>query len=98
MLFPWKQIMLLQFKEIFLFFKICSRIFMIFLKSNWSSDFGHAETGNGATKRVLLRREFFPASGFFVHMRQFHFNSYSFSFFGSDFFSKWFSQSIDSSF
>ena len=25
----------------------------------WSSDFGHAETGNGAKKRVVLRREFF---------------------------------------
>ena len=30
-----------------------------FLKSNWSSDFGHAETVNGAKKRVVLRREFF---------------------------------------
>ena len=26
---------------------------------NWSSDFGHAETGNGAEKLVVLRREFF---------------------------------------
>ena len=26
---------------------------------NWSSDFGHAETGNGAKKRVVLRRGFF---------------------------------------
>ena len=41
-----------------MFFKIGSHIFMI-LKSNWSSDFGHAETGNGAKKRVVLRREFF---------------------------------------
>ena len=30
-------------------------------KSNWSSDFGHAETGNGAEKRVVLWREFFFA-------------------------------------
>ena len=31
-----------------------------FRKSNWSSDFGHAvETGNGAKKRVVLRREIF---------------------------------------
>ena len=30
-----------------------------FLKSNLSSYFGHAETGNGAKKRVVLRREFF---------------------------------------
>ena len=30
------------------FFKICSHIFMI-LESNWSSGFGHAETGNGAS-------------------------------------------------
>ena len=33
--------------------------FSWFLKSNWSSDFGHAETGNGAKTRVVLRREFF---------------------------------------
>ena len=26
---------------------------------DWSSDFGHAETGNGAKKRVVLQREFF---------------------------------------
>ena len=31
-----------------------------FSKSNWSSDFGHAETGNGAKKRVVLRDEIFP--------------------------------------
>ena len=36
------------------FFKICSHIFMI-LKSNWSGDFGHAETGNGAKKRVVFQ-------------------------------------------
>ena len=29
------------------------------LKSNWSSDFGHAETGNGAKKELVFRREFF---------------------------------------
>ena len=40
------------------FFQICSHIFMIF-KSKWSSDFGHAETGNGAKKRMVLRRDFF---------------------------------------
>ena len=28
------------------------------LKSNSGSDFGHAETGSGAEKRVVLRREF----------------------------------------
>ena len=33
--------------------------FSRFLKSNWSSDFGHAETGSGAKKRVVLRREIF---------------------------------------
>ena len=33
--------------------------FSWFFKSNWSSDFGHAETGNGAKKRGVLRREFF---------------------------------------
>ena len=32
------------------------------LKSNWSSDFGHAETGNGAKKRLVLRREFFRSN------------------------------------
>ena len=26
--------------------------------SNYSSDFGHAETASGAKKRVVLRREF----------------------------------------
>ena len=33
--------------------------FSWFLKSNWSSDFGHAEAGSGAKDRVLLPREFF---------------------------------------
>ena len=32
--------------------------FSFFLESNWSGDFGHAETGNGAKKRVVLSREF----------------------------------------
>ena len=41
-----------------IFFKSCSHIFMI-LKPNWSNDFGHVETGNGAKKRVVLRRESF---------------------------------------
>ena len=36
--------------------------FSIFLKSNSSSDFGHAETGNGAIKRVVLRRDFFRSN------------------------------------
>ena len=40
------------------FFKICSHICMIF-EVNWSSDFGHTETGSGAKKRVVLRREIF---------------------------------------
>ena len=31
--------------------------FSWFLKSNWSSDFGHAETRSGEKKRVVLRRE-----------------------------------------
>ena len=42
------------------FFVRSVHTFSRFLKSNWSSDFGHAETGNGAKKRVVLRREFFP--------------------------------------
>ena len=42
----------------YVFLKICSHIFMI-LKSNWSSDFGHSETGNGAKKRVVLRLKIF---------------------------------------
>ena len=29
-----------------------------FLKSNWSSDFGHPEAGSGAKKRVILRCDF----------------------------------------
>ena len=33
--------------------------FSLFLRSNCSSDFGHAETGSGVKKRVVLRREFF---------------------------------------
>ena len=33
--------------------------FSWFLESNWSGDFGHAETGSEAKKRVVLRREFF---------------------------------------
>ena len=41
-----------------MFLKICLHIFMI-LKSNWSGDIGHAETGSGAKKRVVLRREYF---------------------------------------
>ena len=42
-----------------LFFLRSVHTFSWFLKSNWSGDFGHAETGNGAKKRVVLRREFF---------------------------------------
>ena len=56
----------LQFKEfelywgaVFFFFLRSVHTFSWFLKSNWSSDFGHAETGNGAKKRVVLRREIF---------------------------------------
>ena len=54
----------LQFKEFELywgavFFLRSVHTFSLFLKSNWSSDFGHAETGNGAKMRVVLRREFF---------------------------------------
>ena len=33
--------------------------FSWFLKSNWYSHSGHAETGSGAKKREVLRREFF---------------------------------------
>ena len=33
--------------------------FSWFLKSNWSSDFDHAETGSGAKKRVVLGVTFF---------------------------------------
>ena len=41
------------------FFLRSVHTFSWFLKSNWSSDFGHAETGSGAKKRVVLRREIF---------------------------------------
>ena len=34
-------------------------IFSWFLKSNWSNDFGHAEIGSGAKKRVVLWFEIF---------------------------------------
>ena len=57
----------LQFKEFELywgavFFLRSVHTFSWFLKSNWSSDFGHAETGNGAKKRVVLRREIFRSN------------------------------------
>ena len=42
-----------------MFFLRSVHTFSWFLKSNWSSDFGHAETENGAKKRVALRREIF---------------------------------------
>ena len=32
-------------------------IFLGFLKSNWGGYFGHAETGIGAKKQVVLRRK-----------------------------------------
>ena len=54
---------LLQFKEFELYwgavFLRSVHAFPWFLKANWNNDFGHAETGNGAKKRVVLRREFF---------------------------------------
>ena len=61
-----KIVSFLQFEEFELywgavFFLRSVQTFSSFLKSNWSSDFGHAETGNGAKKRVVLRREFFFA-------------------------------------
>ena len=43
----------LQFKESELYWGA------VFLRSNWSGDFGHAETGSGSKKRVVLRREIF---------------------------------------
>ena len=54
----------LQFKEFELywgavFFLRSVHTFSRFLKSNLSSDFGHAETGSGAKKRVILRRDIF---------------------------------------
>ena len=36
--------------------------FLWFLKSNWSSDFGNAETGSGCEKRVVLRRDIFHSN------------------------------------
>ena len=44
--------------SVYVFFLRSVHTFSWFLKSNWSGDFGHAETGNGAKKRVVLRREF----------------------------------------
>ena len=50
---------LLQFKKFELYwgavFLRSVHTFSCFLKSNWSSDFGHAETGSGAKKQVILR-------------------------------------------
>ena len=42
-----------------LFYLRSVHTFSWFLKSNWSSDFGHPEAGSGAKERVVLRREFF---------------------------------------
>ena len=58
---------LLQFKEFELywgaiFFLRSVHTISWFFNSNWSSDFGHAGTGSGAKKRVVLRREFFGAN------------------------------------
>ena len=52
----------LQFKEFELYWggflrSVCT--LSCFLRSNWSTAFGHAETGSGAKKRVVLRREMF---------------------------------------
>ena len=38
---------------------VFSHIFMIFELSIWRSVFGHAKTGSGAKKRVVLRPEIF---------------------------------------
>ena len=59
--------MFLQFKEFELFwgavfFLRSVHTFLRLLKSNWSSDFGHAETGNGVKKLVILRRDFFRSN------------------------------------
>ena len=53
-----------QFKEFELywgavFFLSSVHTFSWFLKSNWSSDFSHAENGKGAKKRVVLRSGIF---------------------------------------
>ena len=42
----------------YVFFKICSHIFMIF-EVKLSCDFSHAETGSGAKKRVVFGVKFF---------------------------------------
>ena len=72
------------------FFGLCFlrsvHTFSRFLKSICSSDFGHAETGNGARKRVVL----LTCDNFALT-----FNVFRFFWIG---FSKWFSQSIDNSF
>ena len=85
----------------------------ILLESN--CDFGHAETGNGAKKRVVLRREIFRsnfkesesgvctktrflASGFLFTRGNFTLIFTVSLIFWIGFFSKWFSQSIKSSF
>ena len=56
-----------QWKFFELYVRTCPAMFFLrsvhtfswFLKSNWSGDFGHAETGSGAQKRVVLLREIF---------------------------------------
>ena len=55
-------VLFLQFKEFELYWGPVLRsvhTFSWFLKSNYSSDFGHAETGSEAKKRVAFRREIF---------------------------------------
>ena len=42
-----------------MFFLRSVHTFSRFLKTNWSSGFGHAETGNGAKNRVVLGVQFF---------------------------------------
>ena len=41
------------------FFLRSVHTFSLFLESNWSGDFDHAETRSGVKKRVVLRRELF---------------------------------------
>ena len=80
--------------------------FAWFLKSSWICDFGLHETGNGAKEIVVLRREFFFRSNFKVErengvwtkLKNKIFFTVFFSIFWIEFFSKWFPQSILSSF
>ena len=91
----------LQFKEFELYWGAVSFLrsvhtFSWFLKSNWSSDFGHAETGNRVVRKRCLNKNSLVV--FCSHAAISLWFLLFFKFLDRIFFSKWFSQSIHSPF